>query len=432
MQQAIGWRFLVALAFASLGVTGCKGESVAFGDGTSSGSNGSSDSSDVSCLDGKKNQDETDIDCGGTRCGGCLEGKACGSDHDCKSGACSGGTCKLCKAGAGGCLGNLVRVCGSDEASWSTVATCDPSKAQVCDASTKKCETLKPTGSPTATGTYYLFTMFETGKSDFKGGYDVDSIVSTVGDTQGNLIYVNRATQLDVYRVELVDSDKDGKLEPNQHPDNPDAKGPIEARKLTFLKTYSNVKLGQPSIGELYAAADRVYFLRRDDASSGSDVYEFILATGVTNLVVPHNPKVAMCLLGYDEVNKRWYAANDQKVDSVTRRVYAYYPDGGWAAEFDWPNLAGGHGDGMEVVVDTKTGIPYVYVSDMTSDFLAQYYRDAATGKWVQKNVFKYMETAKQSVEGMGFGAFQHFWITSGTALYEVGGGDLQQFIGPD
>ena len=57
-------------------------------------------------------------------------------------------------------------------------------------------------------------------------------------------------------------------------------------------------------------------------------------------------------------------------------------------------------------------------------------YRDKTTGKWVQKNVFEYKEDQNQYVEGMGFGAFQHFWITSGKALYEVGGGDLQEYVG--
>lgn len=389
--------------------------------------------SDSSCVDGKKNQDESDVDCGGAVCPRCLEGRTCAGDGDCKSGACVQGVCRVCKPESGGCLGNLVRTCNSDGATWTDVATCDPAKAQVCDATTKTCVPITVTGTPTSTGTYYLYAMFKSGTgSVFKGGYDVDSFVPATGDSQKGLIYVNRTTQLDVYQVELIDSDGDGKLEPNQHPDNPNAKGPLEERRLTFLKTYTNVKLGQPSIGELYAADDRVFFLTRDSATNGADVKEFIFDTGVTNIVVPHHPKLSMCLLGFDELNKRWYAANDLKVDGITRRVYAYYPDGGgWAAEFDWPNMAGGHGDGMEVVVDPKTQTPYVYVSDMTSDFIAQYYRDS-TGKWVQKNVFKYMESSSQSVEGMGFGALRHFWITSGTALYEVGGGDLQGFIGPD
>jgi len=390
---------------------------------------GLSDSADAgeTCLDGKKNQDETDTDCGGAICASCLEGKACTVDSDCTSQACVGNICRLCKDQAGSCLGNLVRVCNSDQASWTTVATCDPVAGEVCNAVTQTCDPIKPIGSADATGTYYLYTMFTKGSSEFKGGYDVDSFVSGVGDSEENLIYVNRSNELDVYKVELIDSDQDGKLEPNQHPDNVDATGPIEGRKLTFVKTYTSVKLGQPSRGEIYAESDRIYFLSAD-TSNTSNIYEFIFQSETTNLLVAGNPKIPLAVLGFDPLSKRWYGG----WNSTTRRVYGYYADGGgWAAEFDYPNLAGTHMDGLEVVIDPKTKTSYLYVSDMTSDFLAQYYQDAS-GAWVQKNVFKYMETASQAVEGMGFGAFQHFWITSGNALYEVGGGDLQKFVGPD
>jgi hypothetical protein len=31
----------------------------------------------------------------------------------------------------------------------------------------------------------------------------------------------------------------------------------------------------------------------------------------------------------------------------------------------------------------------------------------------------------------MGFGALEHFWATSGTYLYEIGGGDIQKYLSP-
>jgi hypothetical protein len=44
-------------------------------------------------VDGKKDADEEDIDCGGHDCLAC--GKApCQADTDCQSGSCSGGTCR--------------------------------------------------------------------------------------------------------------------------------------------------------------------------------------------------------------------------------------------------------------------------------------------------------------------------------------------------
>jgi|GEM_PF-2247340 len=46
------------------------------------------------CSDGKKNQDESDIDCGGAVCRSCADGKKCVSAADCQSNSCTaGGLC---------------------------------------------------------------------------------------------------------------------------------------------------------------------------------------------------------------------------------------------------------------------------------------------------------------------------------------------------
>ena len=45
-----------------------------------------------SCMDGARNQDETDVDCGGS-CNPCGTGKACLVDADCITGDCEGGIC---------------------------------------------------------------------------------------------------------------------------------------------------------------------------------------------------------------------------------------------------------------------------------------------------------------------------------------------------
>ena len=47
----------------------------------------------LTCTDGLKNQDETDIDCGG-QCKACKDGKACKTDGDCASIYCLNNTCK--------------------------------------------------------------------------------------------------------------------------------------------------------------------------------------------------------------------------------------------------------------------------------------------------------------------------------------------------
>ena len=45
------------------------------------------------CADKKLTNDETDVDCGGSFCGGCADGKLCAAAKDCGSGVCTGGKC---------------------------------------------------------------------------------------------------------------------------------------------------------------------------------------------------------------------------------------------------------------------------------------------------------------------------------------------------
>ena len=52
-----------------------------------------------SCSDGIKNQDETDVDCGGAHCALCPAGKACGGGADCATGlVCTMSLCSACTA----------------------------------------------------------------------------------------------------------------------------------------------------------------------------------------------------------------------------------------------------------------------------------------------------------------------------------------------
>jgi hypothetical protein len=48
------------------------------------------------CTDGKRDGDETDVDCGGATCSRCANGKACLVDSDCTSANCQGHTCSAC------------------------------------------------------------------------------------------------------------------------------------------------------------------------------------------------------------------------------------------------------------------------------------------------------------------------------------------------
>ncbi|WAS92766.1 lamin tail domain-containing protein [Nannocystis punicea] len=56
------------------------------------------------CADGEKNGGETDTDCGGPTCSPCADGGACVEDTDCESGSCNDATCGLPPVG---CLDGL-------------------------------------------------------------------------------------------------------------------------------------------------------------------------------------------------------------------------------------------------------------------------------------------------------------------------------------
>jgi hypothetical protein len=331
------------------------------------------------------------------------------------------------------CLGPNVYGCGDDER-WELIETCeqgglprsDPKQGptgEVCDPASGTCVPHEIVGTPEPTGTYYQFAFFDQDNSDFRGGADVD--------TYGNRIYVvqwddpstpGAGVNIDTYEVELLDSDADGELEPNQHPDNPDHPGPIEERVLTYIESFPMPESGSPGNTELFALEDRLYLV-------AGEVVEWVFGEATTTVVASRPPGAS--LIGYDERNDTWYAASE-----MPRRVAQWdkYTDE-WGIAFYYPSMAGDHMDGLEVVTDPNTEITYVYVSDMTSDFLGQYRWDPALG-WVQENVFQYDGTVGEFVEGMGFGAYHHFWAAGGGGagpygpLYEIGGGDLQDYLG--
>ncbi|MBA3545357.1 MAG: hypothetical protein H0T76_02630 [Nannocystis sp.] len=80
-------------------------------------SSGSSEAPPASCDDQLKNQDESDVDCGGG-CGPCPEGQACNSAGDCASMACLAGVCV-----AASCVGDAD--CAALDGPCSH-GTCDP------------------------------------------------------------------------------------------------------------------------------------------------------------------------------------------------------------------------------------------------------------------------------------------------------------------
>ncbi|WP_437585653.1 hypothetical protein [Sorangium sp. So ce1000] len=85
------------------------------------GENGGGDA----CDDGTRNNEETDVDCGGSTCPQCDIAKACAAADDCASGFCADGVCcnAACDAACDACTAAL-------KASGDEDGTCGPSKAE--------------------------------------------------------------------------------------------------------------------------------------------------------------------------------------------------------------------------------------------------------------------------------------------------------------
>jgi hypothetical protein len=356
----------------------------------------------------------------------CLDGKTA-AETICNPDFCFEGACVDCLTGMNACQGNRVVSCNDANNTWDEVEVCDAAAGQGCDLGLVTCVDLQPIGDTTPTGQYYKYADFATG-AVYQGGCDVDGFDNRLYVSGGGS-FETWVSHVDVYEVEIVDSDNDGHPEPDQHPDNPDDTGPIEERVLTHIEEIplsGNIMYLQAS--EIYAYEDKLLISGQQLVEVDLDTYEqTVIATAPTwaTGAISGWP-YSVSFLGYDEVHDEWFAGNESD-----RRTFRYHPDSdSWGLAFRYPFLAGAHMDGMEVVTDPATGISYVYVSDMTSDFIGQYYEDAENG-WVQQNLFSYAAVAAD-VEGLGFGPFGHFWVSSlaGT-LYELGGGELGEYL-PD
>lgn len=68
------------------------------------------------CNDGVKNQDETDIDCGGKHCTQCIENQSCLLGRDCTTGYCDSNTCKgnVCTQIVNMCAQSCQATCSSN------------------------------------------------------------------------------------------------------------------------------------------------------------------------------------------------------------------------------------------------------------------------------------------------------------------------------
>ncbi len=232
--------------------------------------------------------------------------------------------------------------------------------------------------------------------------YDVTGYIDTngkLGEAENEYVIFNNNGIGYIYRVNVAG-------DPNMHPDNPLATGPVAERSFTFV---SKSPFSLPSWGgqdEFYVEESGIYF------GSGNSIKKWDFNwENETDII--SNGNLYSETLAYNKTKHEWWSTTGG------RAVYKYNNDtSSWEYQFTHPNLAGGHHDGMEIVDNT------LYLSDMTSDKVVAYELNAsgAVSDPTDYQIFTY--TASPVVEGMGYGPNEHFWIGGGY-LYEIGEGNL-------
>jgi len=295
--------------------------------------------------------------------------------------------------------------------------------------------------------TYYKYADFTSSSSNsvFAGGYDVDSY--------GNYLYVNRdGRYIDRYTVATATNattDKD--THPlNIGPDGlsgtaDDNVGPMAVRTLTYDTHYdtgvNNSSIGYTTVSEIYATGSGLYFLNERNAIS---YYDFTAGSVTNNAVTtstfaPGSPGayqgLAQLARGSDGT---WYASNSQTHTtggiSMGGNIYKYNTSTNqWEFIIDTERTPGGsHLDGIETAFldvtddNVDNAQEWLFTSDMTSQYISRY---SLAGVFQQR--YDYAATAR-SLEGLGFGANDHFWATGSGHLYEIGGGAFTEVHGGD
>ena len=102
-----------------------------------------------------------------------------------------------------------------------------------------------------------------------------------------------------------------------------------------------------------------------------------------------------------------------------------------WGIAFLYPDMAGDHMDGMEVVTDPNTGIALRLRLRHDQRLHRPVPSRRRAGLGAGEPVPATSTPAGALVEGFGFGPLNHFWATGGNSVYELGGGDLGQYTEP-
>jgi hypothetical protein len=259
---------------------------------------------------------------------------------------------------------------------------------------------------------YFVYGTLDTGHES-GGSYGVDGWVGS--DGVHRIIYYNDTTAY-IYTVTIPAG-----ADPDAHPDNPEAPGEVAPRTFTLERSFD---LGEGFTGgtfnhesEFYVDADNdvIYLgayegIRKYTFDYGVDNYSF------DSMIAPAAPSDEWVQsLAYDPASNIWYTAA-----GTSGKVFSYDgsqdANGTWVEAFSYTPLPGsGHHDGMEF----RSG--YLFLADYMGNYIQQFTPDGNLA-----NIY-YHAPLDHELEGMGWGALEHFWVGShGTSVSELGGGALQ------
>ena len=265
----------------------------------------------------------------------------------------------------------------------------------------------------TAVDDYFVYGVENTGFFTMA----IDGYV--INDESGLLYVADSGGVCHIYEVSIPAGS-----DPDKHPSNPLNQGTMALRTFVKIGTYdfrADCSWHGYHCAEFYISDNYIYYgvhsggIEKWDKNGDGTFGAYLgKVTDKNGDAIPHNGNETF---GYDANNNIWYTGDR------SRNIYSFDADVDtvWQVEFTYPNYGGGHHDGLEFVNG------YLWVSDMTSDYIGQW-EYTGTGPYNGWNeVYRFDYTYGKWVEGMGFGPLGHFWASSysNNEIYEIGGGKL-------
>jgi hypothetical protein len=275
---------------------------------------------------------------------------------------------------------------------------------------------------------FFIYSTFETPHLS-GGAYGVEGFVGL--DGVDRIIYYNDPNLAYIYTVTIPEG-----ADQHQHPDNSSASGPVAPRTFTLERTFP---LGEELLGDLELEEGGVFHESEFFVNEVNNVIFLGASTGIHQYIfnpAAENPTFGgpvgnyeyaglaapaapaenwVQSLAYDMENQIWYAGGSREGVVLSYNA-TQGPEGIWREAFTYDPLPdGGHHDGMEF----RDG--YLFLADYASKHIMRFTPD---GTLID---LYYNPNMEYGVEGMGFGALDHFWVGSHEhVITEIGGGSIQ------